>query len=299
MFIILIVLAILALIAYGVSFALAVETSMKDHPRKYARYTALGLAALSLLLFFVGSIKTVGTKDVGIVTSFGRTSGELSPGIHFTAPWQNVTSMDAAIQTDTYKLNARIANQQVATVSVSIRWRISTKGNSADSLFQNYRTFDHVRDSLVTRELTSAVNTQFANYNPLNSVQGASGGTNASYLTIANLITKQMQQSVGSQVEILSTIVPFVSFDDQTQARINQLQQQVALTRVAEQSIQTNQDQAKANQALAASVNNNPALNTANCLNIVATAVKDNYSGLPAGFSCFGGSTATITASGK
>lgn len=270
-----------------------------DEYRVGAWGTSFGLGCLAILLIIIPCIKMVGTKDVGIETSFGKTAGELSPGIHFTAPWINVTSMDAAIQTDTYKLEARIANQQVAHVSVSIRWRISTANNAADSLFQNYRTFDHVRNSLVTRELTSAVNTQFATYNPLNSVQGVSGGQNASYLTIAGLITKQMQQSVGSQVEILSTIVPFVSFDGDTQARINQLQQQVALTRVAEQSIQTNQDQAKANQALAASVNNNPALNTANCLNIVATAVKENSQVLPPGFSCFGGSSVAITASGK
>jgi hypothetical protein len=285
MFILIVFLAIMT----GGSFAVAHFTA--GHGRTIVRSTGFVLLGLTLLLFFIGSIKMVGTKDVGIETSFGKTSGELSNGLHFAPPWVNVSAMDAAIQTDSYTtsgtcLNVRIANQQTACVDISIRWRIVP--SQADNLFQNYRTFDNVRDSLVTRELKAAINNQLTSYNPLNSVEGASN-SNPPLSQIALGVTAQMKREIGSQIEVLNTIIPIMTFDPQTQARINQLQQQIALTRIAEQEQKTNQAQSKANQALAASVNTSPNVLVAQCLAILSTMVKNGQS-VPAGFSCWPGS---------
>ena len=104
-------------------------------------------------------------------------------------------------------VNVRIANQQTACVDISIRWRIQP--NSADYLFQNYRTFDQVRDSLVTRELRSAVNNQLTNYNPLNSISVTGTGasnypTNPSLTQIATAVTKQMQSEIGTDIDVIN-----------------------------------------------------------------------------------------------
>lgn len=278
-----------------------------------------GLVLSLALLTFFSSFVQVSTKNVGVETSFGAISGELDNGAHFIPPWYRVTEMDAAIQTDSYTqapgdknncLSVRIANQQTGCLDISIRWRIcsantvqhytGTDGKqhkvvcdakAADELFQNYRTFDHVRDSLVTRGLKAAANNAFANYNPLDSITlntSANGAKNPLLSTLANRITSTMRREIGNQIEVLNTIIPIVHYDTPTQQKINQLQQQVAQTRIAEQAKITNRKQAEANKELAASVNTSPNVLVAQCLDTLEEMVK-NSQPVPAGFSCWPG----------
>src|ERR1700761_5360038 len=205
MFVIFIFFAVVTIVAFIVTRYLPAdgESTHRKRTTKIVAFSALGLTVIFLL---ASSIQIVSTKNVGIETSFGKTSGHLSNGIHLTAPWVTVTEMDAAIQTDSYTgsscLDVRIANQQTACVNISIRWRIQP--DQADYLFQNYRTFDNVRDSLVTRELTAAVNNQLTNYNPLNSISATSTGaanypTNPSLTQIATKVTDQMRREIRQQ----------------------------------------------------------------------------------------------------
>lgn len=306
----LIILLILAIIAW-VAAAFVPEVGPNDdtiHPRKYVRVAALIFTGLFVLIFIFSSFVQVGTKDVGIETTFGRTSGHLSNGLHLKWPWQNVTSMDAAIQTDSYTsgktaipnnatsspcLDVRIYSQQTACVDVSIRWRIEP--SLSDDLFQNYRTFDNVRDSLVTRELKAALNEQLGNYNPLACV-GSSDP--ACILTVvATRVTKQMQREIGGQgIDVLNTIIPIMSFDPSTQNRLNQLQQQEAQTRIAQAEIATNQAQSAANQALAASIQNSPEVLTSKCLDIMKAAFQAGQK-VPIGM-CALGNAPSVLASG-
>lgn len=291
--------------------------------RKWLRVSAWSCAALAVIFTFFSSLTIVSTKNVGIETSLGATAGELSNGGHMVPPWYKVTEMDAAVQTDSYTrakgdtndcLSVRIANQQTGCLDISIRWRIcnahvtqsytdddgkqhkvACDTNAADELFQNYRTFDHVRDSLVTRELTAAANDAFADYNPLDSITlntSANGAKNPLLSTLAAEVTSTMRREIGNQIEVLNTIIPIVHYDDATQQKINQLQQQVAQTRIAEQAKVTNEKQAAANKALAASVNTSPNVLVAQCLSTLEEMVKNHLS-VPAGFSCWPGGSAT------
>lgn len=104
MFTFIIIMAIITLIVFGISAV--VPKGYEDgnseeiqHPRKVVRVVGTGLLALTLLLTLIGSVKSVSTKNVGIETAFGRVSGHLSNGLHFTAPWVNVTEK-AAIRAD-------------------------------------------------------------------------------------------------------------------------------------------------------------------------------------------------------
>jgi hypothetical protein len=286
--------------------------------RRRVLISATVIFGIGLIFTFFSSLTTVSTKNVGIETAFGRTEGELSNGLHFILPWDQVSEMDAAIQTDSYIreedengkiiencLNVRIANQQTACVDISIRWRI--RPEQADVLYQDYHTFENVRESLVTRELTAAVNNQLARYNPLNSISvgtSSSGGSSNLPLTqIAQNVTGQMQKEIGNQIEVKNTIIPLITFDEKTQSRINQLQQQIALTRIAAQAALTAREQAKANQILSNSVNHSPNVLVSQCVGILQEMVKDKMQ-VPAGFSCWPGSglagvIASPTASSK
>lgn len=277
----------------------------------YLGWTAVGLGLLAALLVLVSCYNPVGTKEEGIVTSFGKTTGHLSNGPHLTWPWEKVHQMDAAIQTDSYVGNncitVRIANQVVACAPLSFQWRI--RPEMAEELYKDFRSFDHVRDALVTRNLVQAANRALATYNPLDHVAGgtgkvpANGVDNGTLQTLSKDITRIMREQIGNladaeqdRVIVLSTILQPLKFDDATQGRINQLQQQVALTRIAIQRKETNLAEAKANAALAASVNNSPNVLVARCLDTFEAMVKGNQS-VPDGFSCWpGGNLAGILA---
>lgn len=282
-----------------------VRRGATSNPSKIGATVGVGAASLLGVVLIVAScVATVGTQDVGIKTTFGHQSANgLSNGLHFKAPWEQIHTLDDAVQTDAYASNGyngsdqagtaggcisvRIARQATACVNTIIRWQIPDK--NVGTLYRNYKTNDNIRDQLLHRDLQAAVNVAFANYDPLGlNAQGDS--TQPSTTQLATKIDTAIQDQVGSDLTILSVTVPIFNFDPETQSRLNQLQLQVAQTRIAQQTLQTNKAQARANQVLAASVNHDPGVLESKCLDILNTAVQKGQP-LPAGFSCFGPSS--------
>lgn len=217
------------------------------------------------VLSLIGSMATVvSTRNVGIVTTFGRPNGELSNGFHMTAPWQNVTEMDGAIQLQKFEgdksMQVRLGNNSTAQSNVTIQWRLDPA--AAPSLFMDYRTFEGIRENLVDKELGVAMNAEFAKFDPL--APGNADG--APLVAISKKVQDDVQQAVGNRIEIQRVFVPLIAYDQPTQDRINALNVEKANTRVAEQAKQTAQAQADANKILASSVNNDPNVITANCV---------------------------------
>lgn len=210
---------------------------------------AVGLA-LALIVLALGCATIVGTRQIGIVTTFGRPTGTtLDNGLHFKAPWAVVTEMDGAIQNDTYKGDHRIAvrlgNNSTALADVSIRWEIQQ--SAADGLFVQYKTFDNVRVNLIERNLQAALNEAFAKFDPL-----ATKNLNISPLPeIGQQTLKALQAKVGEQVTIFDVVIPTIDYDDQTEGRINDINAERARTTAAEQAVKTAEQQRKANEMLA------------------------------------------------
>jgi len=274
--------------------------------REDARVAGLGtgcVASLLLALILVFSCTaSVGTKEVGIVTAFNKPVGAFDNGLHFKMPWEDVTEMDGAIQTDNNTqgnndcVQARLAHQIVACIDVTIRWRIDP--NAADSLFQNYRDFSNVRGSLVTRELATDINAEFADYDPL-AVNDQGNSTATPLSRLSGQVLGDMQRQISSQVEVLSVYIPVIHFDQATQSRLNALQSQIAQTRIAEQAVKTAQAQAAANAALATSVSHDPNVLVSKCFDLLQEMVNKGQ-GIPTGFSCWpGGSTGVVIPAGR
>ena len=270
-----------------------------DRPRLMRRI-GLGVTGLGLVLFlivgFFSSFVTVPPKDIGVVTSFGRPVGALPNGPHFIAPWQQVTIMDGAVQTDTHNkvgdqencIKVRIAHQIVACANTYIKWQM--KESAADSLFQNYRGFDNIRDSLVDKNLQTVLNEVFESYDPL-AVDPKTGGSAATPLPeLSKTSLTKMQNAVGGQLTISELAVTVMNYDNPTQEKINALQGQVAQTRIAEQAVKTAEQQALANQKLAASVSKDPNVLVSKCLDMV----EGGKAQLPAGFSCWPGNSSAV-----
>lgn len=262
------------------------------------------LPLLAGAILFGSMFTTVSTKNVGIVTSYGRPVGTLDNGAHFIAPWQEVTEFDAAIQTDSHVgqdstpcTTVRIANSSTACVDNSVRWRI--KHETADDLYRDYKDFHNVRDSLVTRELSSALNEVYASYDPLKVVRDAdTSGVVFSHDKLAETVTEKLRAKVGSQIEILNVIISIVHLDGPTEERIKAYQVALADTRIAEQKAKTAEQEAKANAALSGSLSNNPYVLVASCLRTMEKMIEKGQA-IPAGFSCWPGSQSNILLQAK
>jgi regulator of protease activity HflC (stomatin/prohibitin superfamily) len=304
-FVLSIVCIVLALIALIVRLTAQKSLAGREggHDRRpVASWVAGILGAFAALFLFLSCIAIVGTKEVGIVTAFNRPVGAFDNGFHVKAPWEDVTEMDAAIQTDTHAqqesscVQARIAHQIVACADVTVRWRIQE--SAADELFRDYRDFSNVRASLVTRQLATDINTAFQDYDPL-AVDGNGNSTAPSLSDLAAAVLRDMQGQISAQVNVLSVFIPVLHFDQATQSRINALQAQIAQTRIQAQAVATAEQQAAANQKLAASVSTNPNVLVSKCLDILNEMVNKNQ-GIPAGFSCWpGGGTGVVIPSAK
>jgi len=266
---------------------------------KVLGWLTLSFSVLTVVLLAVSSFTIVSTKNLGVVSSFGAPIETLTNGGHLKAPWNVVTEMDAAIQTDShFKDNpagsscipVRMANQGVACVDTSIKWRI--KEESAQDLFQNYREFDNVRDSLVTRELGGVLNVVFEEYNPL-STDKSGNIVQPHTEDLAKEAKQLMQEAVGDRVEIDSVIISLFHFDDNTQGRIDSLQAQIAETRIAEQAQLTAAAQAEANRTLSSSVSNDPNVLVSKCYDLLNEMVSKSQT-IPTGFSCWPGSGSAL-----
>lgn len=282
---------------------------------RLAEKNIVGAAVLAggLILVVCSCFKIVDTKKIGVVTSFNKPIGTMSNGLHPKRPWHRVVELDGAIQTDNHLCNqkgtsenstgidVRIGNQSISCLDVTVRWRL--RQGASDALYRDYRTFDHIRDSLVTRDLIQSLNDVFVDYNPL-------GNINNERVPVAPSLEKMSSRvkillvgrngttgRIGSQIEVLSIFIPIVHHDGQTQQKINQYQAARADTRIASQRVLTAQKEAEANKALRASVSNNPNVLVSKCLDLV----KAKAGNLPAGFTCWpsGSSSVVIPSAGR
>ena len=176
-------------------------------PRRLPLVVRVLPAVLAVVLVVFSCLTTVGTKDIGVVTTFGRPTGrDLENGLHVKLPWQKVNELDGAINPDSYTggscIDVRIGDSTTACVEGTIRWRIVPK--QASVLYQDYRSDDvneTIRDSLVKTQFNAALNDVLGKYNPLSTVAAAAtqGLKNGSQETVTS--TAPNLDEFSAQVE--------------------------------------------------------------------------------------------------
>lgn len=265
-------LAVVFMIIFATVAAIALFTAFiaRDSDNKaLAVVVAVGAVLLTGAVAFMGSIEVVGTRQIGVVTSFNRPTGEsMSNGFHFKAPWKEVHEMDAAVQIDTYqkdnKIDVRLGNNSTAHADASIRWQI--KPEAASELFVQYKSFDGVKANLIERNLKVALNEAFAEFDPLNK----KNLEESPLPRIADNALKLLRDKVGEQVEILDVSVPTIEYSPETEKRINEINEERARTTAAAQQVQTNEQKRKAAEELAKMPPPDLKIAIANCLNKMA-----------------------------
>lgn len=254
---------------------------------------ATGIGVCLMLLagaIFVPTITSiVPTKQVGIPVTFGQPGAAVKNGLHFKAPWTQMVTMDATIQSlDATGEKATVAKDvDKADVFVNNNVRWSIKEDAADSLYRDYRDFETVNDSLVQPALRTAVAGVMSDYNPL-------GEDNPSNSQIADEIKADLQARVGDRVVIHQVSVTLLDFAEATKNRINALNTERGNTRIAEQKKATAEAEAEANRVLSESVDNSPNVLVSRCLDLL-----NESNSIPAGFQCWPGSVSGIIVDGK
>lgn len=273
-------LVVVALIALAASYTVIPARDYQERPlsaRRYTRfavYVVFGLAAICLLF---ASLVFVGTKQVGIITTFGRPGGEVGAGPHLIWPWQDINEMDGAIQLQSFEgesydkpgtsVKVRLGNNSSAFIEANINWRL--KPEAAPRMFQDYRTFNNIRENLVDKQLQVALSHRFAGFNPQQQTQGAD------LPGIAEQVKNDLQAAVGNDIEIISVKVPGLFYDSGTQQRIDAFNQEAQQTKNAEQAVQTAKQQREAAEQRAAQAKPDLTVAVFTCVMEAAKAGRD------------------------
>jgi regulator of protease activity HflC (stomatin/prohibitin superfamily) len=269
---------------------------------KEARPMGYGIAGIAVLLFvlctLISSFNIVSTRNVGIITSFGKPVGERGAGIAWVAPWQKVTEMDAAIQLQSFQGNSyddpqtavkvRLGNNSAAFVESNLNWRI--REDAAGKMFQDYRTFENIRQNLVDKQLQVALSKEFSKFNPQTQVDTVdptkpttvpAQNQGANLPVIAATVKHDLQDAVGTEIEIIDVRIPGIFYDKSTQDRIDAFNQKVQETKNAQQDVQTATQNRLASEQRAQQASPDLKVAIFNCIN---TLVEKGQS--PAG--CWG-----------
>jgi regulator of protease activity HflC (stomatin/prohibitin superfamily) len=256
-----------------------------------------GLGCLFLLFIIAAFAFTVQVpaKNVGVVTTFGKVSDRnLGSGLHLIWPWQKVTTLDATIITDKFVgeqngddgrkgdngldcLSVRISDGTTACVSMVIRSQIDQ--DLANDLYANYRSDnvdENIFDSLIRTQLSAAASSTFRDFDPILTTNGGEVVAESPNLqSLSGDVLENMNENLADastggkpEVDMKSLTISFIRFSDTTEDRINDLQAEVGKTRVAEQQIETNRNQAEANRILADSVSNSPEVLVSKCIDM-------------------------------
>jgi regulator of protease activity HflC (stomatin/prohibitin superfamily) len=194
----------------------------------------VGSALFGIMLVFVSMFGTVSTKNVGVVTSFNKPTGEIKQaGAYMIAPWKSVTEMDLAWQTEGYPVSVQAAAGTTVGLDVRPRWRMVA--TAAPDLFQNYRSFEGVKNNLFKTELVDAANMLFASYNPLTNIDVKTGEAIKTKEQWAADLKKELEKRLAGKVEFERVAIPTIAPDPKTQEKLNQQVEEFGKGKVLDQ----------------------------------------------------------------
>src|SRR5215467_11733221 len=99
------------------------------------RLIGLGIAAFLVIILLFSSVTRVGTGHVGVLTLFGKVTGEtLGEGIHLINPLK--TNNEMSIQTQTIKESASVPSSEGLMMSLDTSLIYHLNPDRAASVFQ-------------------------------------------------------------------------------------------------------------------------------------------------------------------
>lgn len=223
MFILAIIIGVLALLA------LAATLLIEDRGPALAAFGVGTVIAIACTV--IASLSTVPTRNVGIVTAWGKPTGRTTgAGLQWTAPWQDVDDWDSSGQTYAHLGDhcvwVTIAAQRRACIPVQIEW--SAKAEDAPDNWAAYKEVDGKSrfETWVARrvdpQINAALTSVFASFDPLGSVNAKTGDAPAPDLnnTYRQPLTEALTTALGADVTVKSVAFEAPRYDEPTTAAI-------------------------------------------------------------------------------
>ena len=155
--------------------------------RGLLRLIGLGIAAFVLVILLFSSITRVDTGHVGVLTLFGRVTGEvLGEGIHFINPLK--TNNEMSIQTQTVKESANVPSSEGLMMSLDTSLIYHLSPERATEVYQKIgKDYENV---VVEPTLRSAIREATASHT-----------ANALYTGEREMVAKQIYHQVSTQLK--------------------------------------------------------------------------------------------------
>lgn len=245
---------------------------------------------VALLVFVLGSVTSVPSRTVGIVTEFGKAVGTVDSGFHWLSLWSEVTEFPTSNQP--LDLDASDGDGKVVEVkfegggsgyaNVNIVWQ-AQDNKSAVTLYDNWKDFGLVGRNVVEPQTHTIVSQVVGKYAPEEAIKSENNKK------ISDDILSALNDLFNNQgIKIESVAVKKIDVDKVIQERINR-------KFVADQNIEiARKDQERAvieeatNKAKEKSLTSGAL--SAECLEITKLWNDDQSGPLPASWNCNGGS---------
>lgn len=251
--------------------------------------------------FFSSFVSVVDARAVGIQTSLGKYQDTLPSGLNLTAPWSSVESWTTRNQTlrfagdgrsderDNYFtepfVTVRLGNQSEAYVDVTITWTVGDAEKDKEgirSLWQQYKTFNDMRQDFATPTAQGAVNTAFDGYDPFKGLNDKN--VDNPYVPLADW-SRKIQDILNPLyaargLHLVNVQATKVAYDKRTEDKLREYADAVANTRIKAQDVLTAEQEALASKARATQA-------APGCEALIRDlAAKDQLKNLPAGWQC-------------
>ncbi len=163
----------------------------------FVRLIGVGILAFLVLIVLLNSVTRVGTGHVGVLTLFGRVTGETLPeGLHLINPLK--TNNELSIQTQTIKESASVPSSEGLMMALDTSLIYHLDPNQAAHVFQTIGA--DYEDKVVENNLRSAIREATASHT-----------ANALYTgereAVANEIQKKITDELGPRGIIVESIL--------------------------------------------------------------------------------------------
>ena len=150
------------------------------------RLVGLSIAAFLVVILLFNCITRVGTGHVGVLTLFGRVTGEtLGEGIHFINPLK--TNNEMSIQTQTLKESANVPSSEGLMMALDTSLIYHLNPDRAADVFQHIGA--DYEDKVVENQLRSAIREATASHT-----------ANALYTGEREMVAKQIQERISEDL---------------------------------------------------------------------------------------------------
>ena len=159
---------------------------------------------LTIVSFIVSFVRVVPTGHTGVVTTFGKVEDiTYEAGVHFVAPWKEVTNMDNRTQKSSLALECFSSDIQEVTLTYTVNYQIDK--SNAQTIYKTIGV-DYF-EKVVQPKVLEAVKGVFARYNAETLI--ASRGILST--EIEEVLTESLKQY---NVQLVSTSIEDIDFTD-------------------------------------------------------------------------------------